>query len=85
MQALSNASVDGVTGIEPLVSAEEVAALLNVQPAWVLEQARAGELPSYKLGHYRRFRVSEVEDWLRARASGTYNRRDVVNDHDANR
>ena len=64
--------------IEPLVAAEEVAELLGVQPAWVLELARAGDLPSYKLGHYRRFRLSEVEAWLRTRAAGHYKRRSAM-------
>jgi excisionase family DNA binding protein len=63
---------------ERLVSAEAVAELLGVQPAWVLEQARAGGLPSYKLGHYRRFRLSEVEAWLQARAAGHYKRRTAM-------
>ena len=50
----------------------------------MLEQARAGDLPSYKLGHYRRFRLSEIEEWLSVRASGTYKRRNVLDDYQAN-
>lgn len=68
---------------EPLVPAEDVAAFLAVQPAWVLEQARAGDLPSYKLGHYRRFRLSEIEERLSVRASATYKRRNVLGSHQA--
>ena len=43
-----------------LLTAPEVAKILNVPESWVREQARLGELPSVKLGHYVRFRSDEV-------------------------
>jgi excisionase family DNA binding protein len=71
-----------VSAIEPLVSADDVAAMLGVTNEWVLDQARAERLHSYKLGHYRRFRLSEIEAWLQARAAGHYKRRTAMNaDH----
>ncbi len=54
-------SVD--TLIEPWIGAEELALVLNVSTDWVYEKAALGDLPSYKFGGHRRFRVSEVEDW----------------------
>jgi len=52
-----------------LLSAAELAKLLGVPESWVREQARLGNLPSFKLGHYVRFRIEEVERFLTERAS----------------
>lgn len=49
---------------ERLIDAKELAAVLGVRPQWVYARVDAGELPGYRLGHYLRFRLSEVEDWL---------------------
>ena len=51
--------------MEPLLSARELAAVLGVNLNYVYEQAVDGRLPSYKIGGNRRFRASEVEEWLR--------------------
>ena len=52
-----------------LLSAAELAKLLGVPESWVREQARLGNLPSIKLGHYVRFRLEELERILAERAS----------------
>jgi excisionase family DNA binding protein len=52
-----------------LLSAPELAKLFGVPESWVREQARLGNLPSFKLGHYVRFRLREVERFLTSRAS----------------
>ena len=44
-----------------LLSAPELAKLFGVPESWVREQARLGNLPSIRLGHYVRFRLEEVE------------------------
>ena len=56
--------------IEPWIGVGDLALALGVSTDWVYEKAAAGELPSYKFGGHRRFRVSEVEDWACRRASG---------------
>jgi excisionase family DNA binding protein len=38
--------------------------------SWWYARAEAGEIPSYKLGKYRRFRLSEIESWLAAQRQG---------------
>jgi excisionase family DNA binding protein len=53
----------------PLMSAPDLAKLFGVPESWVREQARLGNLPSIKLGHYVRFKVEEVQRFLTARAS----------------
>jgi len=52
---------------------KEVAAYRKVPVSWVRENARRGKLRSHKLGHYVRFRRSELDEDLRAletRAAG---------------
>jgi excisionase family DNA binding protein len=52
-----------------LLSAPDLAKLFGVPESWVREQARMGNLPSIKLGHYVRFKIEEVQRFLTARAS----------------
>jgi excisionase family DNA binding protein len=47
-----------------LLNAKELAEHLGVPESWVREQARIGELPSIKLGHYVRFRLDDVQRYL---------------------
>jgi excisionase family DNA binding protein len=56
--------------MEPWIGVDDLALALGVSTDWVYEKAAAGELPSYKFGGHRRFRVSEVEDWASQHASG---------------
>jgi len=52
-----------------LLDARTLARLFGVPESWVREQARLGNLPSFKLGHYVRFRLEEVERYLAERAN----------------
>lgn len=56
--------------IEPWICADDVAHLLGVSTDWVYEKAVSGDLPSYKFGGHRRFRLSEVENWASGQATG---------------
>jgi excisionase family DNA binding protein len=47
-----------------LLTAEEVAELLGVTPAWVYEQSRAGRIPTVTLGRYRRYRREAIDRWI---------------------
>jgi excisionase family DNA binding protein len=60
--------------IEPWVGVDDLAHVLGVSADWVYEKAAAGELPSYKFGGHRRFRISEVEDWDSRRVHGKMTR-----------
>jgi excisionase family DNA binding protein len=53
------------TVMERMLTAREVADTLGVHENWVYDRAASGELPSYKLGGNRRFRPSEVEEWVK--------------------
>jgi excisionase family DNA binding protein len=47
-----------------LLTAEDVAQLLEVPPSWVYRRAREGALPAIRLGRYVRFDHAEVLRWL---------------------
>ena len=53
--------------LEPMLDAKALAGVLGVHPNWVFEQVRLNQLPSYKLGHHRRFRPTEVLKYLAER------------------
>ena len=55
--------------MEPFVNIAEAAEFLSVKVSWVYEQVRLNKLPSYKVGAFRRFRLSELDAWARARQS----------------
>lgn len=52
-----------------LLDAPEIAKRFGVPESWVREQARHGNLPCLRLGHYMRFRLEEVERYLTERAN----------------
>lgn len=54
------------TGMDPLLTADEVAALLRVTRAWVYAQTRAKRIPHVPLGRYVRYRRSAVIEWISA-------------------
>lgn len=55
---------------EPLIGIEAAARFLDVKVSWLYEQVRLGRVPSYRVGKFRRFRMGELESWLRARHDG---------------
>ena len=53
-------------GTDPLLTADEVAALLQVTKAWVYAETRAKRIPYVPLGRYVRYRRSAVLQWIAA-------------------
>jgi excisionase family DNA binding protein len=51
-------------GFPRLMNAGQLAEHLSLPETWVREQARIGELPSIKLGHYVRFRLEDVKRYI---------------------
>jgi excisionase family DNA binding protein len=49
---------------ESFLTAHQLAEKLQVSADWVYEQASSGGMPSYRIGTLRRFRISEIENWL---------------------
>jgi excisionase family DNA binding protein len=62
--------VSAVNDGQRLLTAEELAALLGVQPSWVNKAARAERIPHVLIGRYRRFRWAEIEAWLERQRRG---------------
>jgi excisionase family DNA binding protein len=54
-----------------LMTAQQVAELLEVDPSWVYQETRAGRFPHVRLGRYRRFRTSAVERWIEDHERGS--------------
>jgi excisionase family DNA binding protein len=50
---------------EALLTADEAAAQLRVEPSWMYRAAKEGYFPSVKVGRYVRFRQGDVTDWIR--------------------
>jgi len=48
----------------PLLTADDVAALLGVGADWIYSETRAGRIPHVKLGRYRRYRRESIAAWL---------------------
>jgi len=47
-----------------LLTAEEVAALLRVTPAWVYSETRGHRIPHIRLGRYVRYRREAIFAWM---------------------
>jgi excisionase family DNA binding protein len=50
---------------DALLTAEEVAALLRVTPAWVYAETRHHRIPHVRLGRYVRYRRDALAEWMR--------------------
>jgi excisionase family DNA binding protein len=50
---------------QDLLTAEEVAVLLRVTPAWVYAQTRSQRIPHLRLGRYVRYRREALDSWMR--------------------
>jgi predicted DNA-binding transcriptional regulator AlpA len=55
---------------EALVGIQAVQKLYGLQLSWWYANAENGTVPSYKLGKYVKFRLSEVETWIQAQRKG---------------
>lgn len=49
---------------EPLMDAEQLAAVLGIPQTWIEDRARRGEIPSIRAGRWRRFSRRAVEQAL---------------------
>ncbi len=58
-----------VSQTSPLVDANGAAQMLTVPASWLLAQARAGQIPHHRLGHYVRFDLDELNAWLQTSQS----------------
>jgi len=52
------------SAMEDFLTAHQLAEKFQVSSDWIYEQASHGGMPSYRIGTIRRFRKSEIEEWL---------------------
>jgi excisionase family DNA binding protein len=50
---------------EPVIDSEEAAKFLNINPKTLQKMARNGEVPAYRIGKLWKFRISDLDEWLR--------------------
>jgi excisionase family DNA binding protein len=60
---MTDARVVALSLDEPLLDAEQAAALLNVRPSWVRDAVRARRLPCIRIGRHMRFTRPMLEQW----------------------
>jgi len=48
---------------ERLLTADELAARWQVPRSWVYAASRTGRIPTVRLGHYYRYRLTAIQDW----------------------
>jgi excisionase family DNA binding protein len=63
MQSTGVANAAGA--VEPFVGVDEAARHLAVKVSWLYEAVRLNKVPSYKIGPFRRFKLSELDAWAR--------------------
>lgn len=56
---------DEIENIGHALKVQELAKLLNVSEKLIYEHAKAGRIPSFKIGDARRFDPKAVAEWLR--------------------
>jgi excisionase family DNA binding protein len=61
---MHNSGQNQAPAIGELLTAEEVAALLRVTPAWVYAETRGRRIPHIRLGRYVRYRHEAIFLWM---------------------
>ena len=55
--------------IEPLLTVDEIAKYLKVQPSTIYQWTHQGFIPHIKLGNLVRFKQGQVEKWLETKSA----------------
>ena len=55
---------------EEFVGVTDLERRFGLPVSWWYAKAEAKEMPSYKIGKYRKFRISEVSSWLEQHRCG---------------
>ena len=60
-------SFEATAMLEPVVDSEEAARFLNINPKTLQKMARNGAVPGYRIGKLWKFRLSDLDTWLRSK------------------
>lgn len=52
------------SGLEPLLSSEQVGVILGIHPKVVERKAKQGKIPGFKVGKFWRYRASALDGWI---------------------
>jgi excisionase family DNA binding protein len=52
------------TQIDPLLTIDEVCALLKLEPQTIYQLTYRGRIPHFKIANRLRFRLSEIVEWI---------------------
>lgn len=63
-----------LAGYRHAITAQELAAILRVEPDMVYKNARAGIIPHFRIGTSVRFDPKDVADWIDQQQIGRVNR-----------
>ena len=61
------AQFGGAVALEPVVDSEEAAKFLNINPKTLQKMARNGAVPGYRIGKLWKFRITDLDAWLRSK------------------
>jgi len=61
-----------------VLTAEQVAGMLQVRPCTVADWARRGMIPSYKLGKFRRYSKKDITAWICTRRNSSGHDRSLL-------
>jgi excisionase family DNA binding protein len=64
-------SFESSVQFEPVVDSEEAAKFLNINPKTLQKMARNGDVPAYRIGKLWKFRISDLDGWLRSKVLST--------------
>ena len=64
-----NTTGDGEKFFDKLMTAEEVAAYLRVSDTTVKRWTSQGDIPFFKIGHFNRYNMSDIQDWLETKSA----------------
>jgi len=64
-EALGQNNGNGHQDGDGLLDAKTAAKRLCVPVSWIRDMSRRGELPSIELGHYRRFRIEDLDRFIK--------------------
>jgi excisionase family DNA binding protein len=63
----NSGGVEAPATLEPVVDSEEAARFLNINTKTLQKMARNGAVPGYRIGKLWKFRISDLDAWLRSK------------------
>ena len=60
-------SFEGAIEFELVVDSDEAARFLNINAKTLQKMARNGDVPAYRIGKLWKFRISDLDGWLRSK------------------